>query len=64
VRAALCYDKSSARNSREHNHANVLLPGGLPLTLTQPETIGSCVPVPGVENEEIEKANFTWTPKS
>ena len=24
VRAALCYDLSSARNSREHNHANVL----------------------------------------
>lgn len=24
VRAALCYDISSARNSREHNHANVL----------------------------------------
>lgn len=24
IRAALCYDLSSARNSREHNHANVL----------------------------------------
>jgi ribose 5-phosphate isomerase B len=24
VRAALCYDLSTARNSREHNHANVL----------------------------------------
>ncbi|MGD2102314.1 MAG: ribose 5-phosphate isomerase B [Acidimicrobiia bacterium] len=24
VRAATCYDLSSARNSREHNHANVL----------------------------------------
>ena len=24
VRAALCYDQSSAANSREHNHANVL----------------------------------------
>ncbi|MGB5578817.1 MAG: RpiB/LacA/LacB family sugar-phosphate isomerase, partial [Woeseiaceae bacterium] len=23
VRAALCYDVSSARNSRQHNHANV-----------------------------------------
>jgi ribose 5-phosphate isomerase B len=28
VRAALCYDLSSARNSREHNNANVLTLGG------------------------------------
>lgn len=27
VRAALCYDKASARNSREHNNANVLTLG-------------------------------------
>lgn len=27
VRAALCYDLSSARSSREHNHANVLTLG-------------------------------------
>ena len=27
VRASLCYDVSSARNSREHNHANVLTLG-------------------------------------
>ncbi len=27
VRAAVCYDISSARNSREHNHANVLTLG-------------------------------------
>ncbi len=27
VRAAMCYDVSSARNSREHNHANVLTLG-------------------------------------
>lgn len=27
VRASLCYDISSARNSREHNHANVLTLG-------------------------------------
>jgi ribose 5-phosphate isomerase B len=27
VRSALCYDISSARNSREHNHANVLTLG-------------------------------------
>ena len=28
VRAAQCHDVSSARNSREHNHANVLTLGG------------------------------------
>jgi ribose 5-phosphate isomerase B len=27
IRASLCYDLSSARNSREHNHANVLTLG-------------------------------------
>lgn len=27
IRAALCYDVSSARNSREHNHANILTLG-------------------------------------
>jgi ribose 5-phosphate isomerase B len=39
VRAALCYDKASAKNSREHNHANVLTLGGRLLTLTQAETV-------------------------
>jgi ribose 5-phosphate isomerase B len=28
IRAATCWDVSSARNSREHNHANVLVLGG------------------------------------
>ncbi len=28
IRAALCYDKATARNSREHNNANVLSLGG------------------------------------
>lgn len=28
IRAALCHDVTSARNSREHNHANVLTLGG------------------------------------
>jgi ribose 5-phosphate isomerase B len=28
VRAAMCYDEQSARNSREHNGANVLTLGG------------------------------------
>jgi ribose 5-phosphate isomerase B len=34
VRAALCYDKASARNSREHNDSNVLTLGGRLLTLS------------------------------
>jgi ribose 5-phosphate isomerase B len=34
VRAALCYDKASARNSREHNDSNVLTLGGRLLTPT------------------------------
>jgi ribose 5-phosphate isomerase B len=33
VRAALCYDEASARNSREHNGANVLTLGGKMLPL-------------------------------
>jgi len=39
VRAALCYDKSSARNSREHNNSNVLTLGGRMLTATQGEEV-------------------------
>lgn len=39
VRAALCYDKASARNSREHNDANVLTLGGKLLTGTQAEEV-------------------------
>jgi ribose 5-phosphate isomerase B len=35
IRAALCYDKASAKNSREHNNANVLTLGGRLLTETQ-----------------------------
>jgi ribose 5-phosphate isomerase B len=35
IRAALCYDLVSARNSREHNDANVLTLGGRLLTETQ-----------------------------
>ena len=37
VRAALCYDRASARNSREHNDSNVLTLGGRLLTATQAE---------------------------
>ncbi len=39
VRAALCYDRASARNSREHNDANVLTLGGRLLTQTQAEDV-------------------------
>ncbi|SPF37733.1 ribose-5-phosphate isomerase B (modular protein) [Candidatus Sulfopaludibacter sp. SbA4] len=39
VRAALCYDKASARNSREHNDSNVLTLGARLLTQTQAEEV-------------------------
>jgi len=39
VRAALCYDKASARNSREHNDSNILTLGGRLLTRTQAEEV-------------------------
>jgi ribose 5-phosphate isomerase B len=39
IRAALCYDKASARNSREHNDSNVLTLGAKLLTQTQAEDV-------------------------
>lgn len=39
VRAALCYDKASAKNSREHNDSNVLTLGGRLLTGSQAEDV-------------------------
>jgi len=39
IRAALCYDRASARNSREHNDANVLTLGGRLLTISQAEEV-------------------------
>ena len=39
IRAALCYDKASARNSREHNDSNVLTLGARLLTETQAEEV-------------------------
>lgn len=39
IRAALCYDRASARNSREHNDANVLTLGARLLTATQAEDV-------------------------
>lgn len=35
VRAAMCYDAATARNSREHNYANVLTLGGKMLSAEQ-----------------------------
>jgi len=39
IRAALCYDRASARNSREHNDSNVLTLGAKLLTETQAEDV-------------------------
>lgn len=39
IRAALCYDRASARNSKEHNAANVLTLGGKMLTMSQAEEV-------------------------
>jgi ribose 5-phosphate isomerase B len=39
IRAALCYDKPSAKNSREHNDSNVLTLGARLLTGTQAEEV-------------------------
>jgi ribose 5-phosphate isomerase B len=39
IRAALCYDKASARNSREHNDSNVLTLGAKLLTESQAEEV-------------------------
>ena len=39
IRAALCYDKASARNSREHNDSNVLTLGARLLTQSQAEEV-------------------------
>ncbi len=39
IRAALCYDRASARNSREHNDSNVLTLGARLLTTGQAEEV-------------------------
>ena len=74
IRAALCYDKASARNSREHNDSNILTLGGRLLTSSQAEEVlrtWLTTPFAGgrhaarVEKiSEIEKAVKTWTPRS
>ena len=35
IRAAMCYDEASARNSREHNGANLLTLGGKMISIEQ-----------------------------
>jgi len=39
IRAALCYDKASARNSREHNDSNIVTLGARLLTQSQAEEV-------------------------
>jgi ribose 5-phosphate isomerase B len=72
VRAALCYDRATARNSREHNDANVLTLGGRLLSMTQAEEVlrtWLSTPFGGGRHaarvdkiKEIDKANLKWTP--
>jgi ribose 5-phosphate isomerase B len=72
VRAALCYDRATARNSREHNDANVLTLGGRLLSITQAEEVlrtWLSTPFGGGRHaarvdkiKEIDKANLKWTP--
>ena len=74
IRAALCYDKASARNSREHNDSNVLTLGGRLLTSTQAEDVlrvWLTTPFAGGRHAarvqkitEVEKATKNWTPRS
>jgi ribose 5-phosphate isomerase B len=59
VRAALCYDLSSARNSREHNHANVLTLGagliGPALAMQITETWLETPWAPGRHADRVDK---------
>lgn len=59
VRAALCYDLSTARNSREHNHANVLTLGarliGAGLALDIVDTWLATPWAPGRHAARVEK---------
>ena len=74
IRAALCYDRASARNSREHNDSNVLTLGGRLLTASLAEDVlrvWLTTPFAGGRHTariqkitEIEKAVKNWTPRS
>jgi ribose 5-phosphate isomerase B len=72
VRAALCYDRASARNSREHNDSNVLTLGGRLLTESQAEEVlrvWLTTPFGGGRHQnrvnkisELERRYANWTP--
>ena len=74
VRAALCYDKASAKNSREHNNANVLTLGGRLLTQTQARDVlftWLTTPFAGGRHAtrvakiaELERRYRSWTPST
>ena len=74
IRAALCYDKASARNSREHNDSNILTLGGRLLTISQADDVlrvWLTTPFAGGRHSarvqkiaEIEKAFTNWTPRN
>lgn len=74
VRAALCYDKASAKNSREHNNANVLTLGGRLLTETQARDVlytWLTTPFAGGRHAnrvakiaELERRYRTWIPST
>jgi ribose 5-phosphate isomerase B len=56
VRAALCYDVATARNSREHNHANVLTLGGRLQTFSQAEAVlRTWLATPGAPGRHAER---------
>jgi ribose 5-phosphate isomerase B len=74
IRAALCYDKASAKNSREHNDSNVLTLGGRLLTETQARDVlrtWLTTPFAGGRHAgrvekiaELERRYRTWTPSN
>jgi len=74
VRAALCYDRASAKNSREHNNANVLTLGGRLLTETQAlDVLRTWLTTPFAGGRhagrvdkisELERRYRTWTPSN
>ena len=74
VRAALCYDRASAKNSREHNNANILTLGGRLLTESQARDVlytWLTTPFAGGRHAnrvnkiaELERRYRTWTPTS
>jgi ribose 5-phosphate isomerase B len=74
IRAALCYDRASARNSREHNDSNVLTLGARLLTTTQAEEVLRVwlgTPFAGGRHQarvdkisKIEQRYSHWTPRN